>query len=110
MVIELLKQEDLEQLLDRSKTNPILIFKHSTQCPISAEAYEEFVRFTTDNPDVPSGLVLVIEHRAISDAIESTLHVRHASPQAIVVENGQQRSTASHWAITADALRQAVKG
>jgi bacillithiol system protein YtxJ len=110
MVIELLKQEDLEQLLDRSKTEPILIFKHSTQCPVSAEAYEEFVRFTEGAADIPSGLVLVIEHRSVSDAIESTLHVRHASPQAIVVRNGQQRWAASHWAVTADALRQAIKG
>ena len=39
MIIELQQDQDLEQLLERSKTNPVLIFKHSTQCPISDAAH-----------------------------------------------------------------------
>jgi len=110
MVFELRHNEDLEQLLERSKTDPILIFKHSTQCSISTAAYEEFISFMNDAEDVPSGIVLVIENRGISNSIERKLGVRHESPQAIVVEKGRKTWAASHWAITADALNKAIKG
>ena len=110
MVIELRRNEDLEQLLETSRSNPIVIFKHSTQCPISTSAYEEFLQFTESASDVPCGVVLVIENRSLSNRIETKLGVRHESPQAIVVENGRQKWNASHWSITVDALNKALRG
>jgi len=110
MVIEMNRIEDLEQLLEKSRCNPIVIFKHSTQCPVSTSAYEEFLEFTENAGDVLCGIVLVIENRSLSNRIESRLGVRHESPQAIVVENGRQTWNASHWSITADALTKALKG
>jgi bacillithiol system protein YtxJ len=109
MVVELRKNKDFEQLLDRSKTDPVLIFKHSTQCPISSEAYEEFARFVQTAGDITCGLVLVIENRDVSDAIAARLGVRHESPQAIVVTDGQSAWSASHWSITQDSLSEALK-
>ena len=109
MVTELHQPADLDQLLQRSATDRILIFKHSTQCSVSAGAYDEFLAFVEDAADVPCGLVLVIEDRALSDRIESQLGIRHESPQAIVVENGKVRWTSSHWSITADALKKALR-
>ncbi len=108
MVVELRHNEDLEQLLEKSKEDPILIFKHSTQCPVSSAAYDEFMEFTTHAADVACGVVLVIENRPVSNTIASKLGVRHESPQAILVQNGRQKWNASHWAITADALAQAL--
>ena len=32
---------ELEQLFARSHREPVLLFKHSTTCPISAAAYQE---------------------------------------------------------------------
>ena len=110
MVVELRHNKDLEHLLEKSKEDPILIFKHSTRCPVSSAAYDEFLEFTTHAVDVTCGVVLVIENRAVSNTIASQLGVRHESPQAIVVENGHQKWNASHWAITAQALKDALKG
>ena len=110
MVVQLRHHTDLEQLLQRSNEDPVLIFKHSTQCPISSAAYEEFLEFTADAEEVPCGVVLVIENRPVSNSIAAELGVRHESPQAIVVEGGHQKWNASHWAITADALKKALKG
>ena len=62
MIVDLLQDHDLEQLLDRSKTNPVLIFKHSTQCPISTQAYEEFTDFVEGVENLMCGAVLVIEN------------------------------------------------
>jgi bacillithiol system protein YtxJ len=108
MVFELRETQDLEQLLERSKVDPILIFKHSTQCPVSDQAYEEFSRFLETSGEMTCGVVLVIENRDVSNAIASRLGVRHESPQAIVVRDGKQKWNASHWSITADALTEAL--
>ena len=108
MVLELRQHQDLEQLLERSKTDPVLIFKHSTQCSISDQAYDEFTRFAGMAGDLNCGLVLVIENRDLSNAIASRLGVRHESPQAIVVRDGKPEWNASHWSITAEALNKAI--
>ena len=95
MVLELRQHRDLEQLLQRSKTDPVLIFKHSTQCSVSDQAYEEFTRFLENAGDLACGVVLVIENRDISNAIAARLGVRHESPQAIVVKDGKPEWNAS---------------
>src|SRR5437016_6293480 len=100
MVIQLRQERDFEQLLDRSKTNSVLIFKHSTQCPISSQAYDEFTRFARSAGDIACGVVLVIENRDLSDAIAERLKIRHESPQAIVVKDGHVIWHASHCSIT----------
>lgn len=108
MVVEVRQSQDFERLLERSKTQPVLIFKHSTQCAISDQVYEEFSRFLESTTEITCGLVLVIESRALSNAIASQLGVRHESPQAILLKDGKPKWNASHWSITADALTRAV--
>lgn len=109
MVLQLLQNRDLEQILERSKTDRVLIFKHSTQCSISSEVYQEFKRFADSAQDLPCGLVLVIENRELSNAIASRLGIRHESPQAIVVKDGRPVWNSSHWSITTDSLTEALK-
>ena len=110
MLFELQQHEDLEELIERSKSSPILIFKHSTQCSISDAAYEELQKFMKNAEDVPCGIVLVLENRVLSNAVASELGIRHESPQAIVIQDGRQKWTASHWSITAEALHKALRG
>ena len=57
MVTELHSQEDLDRLLAKSKTSPVLIFKHSTQCSISAAAYEEVTKFAETASRLEIGMV-----------------------------------------------------
>jgi bacillithiol system protein YtxJ len=109
MVIQLRQERDFEQLLERSKTNPVLIFKHSTQCPISAQAYEEFTQFAESAGEMVCGLILVIENRNLSDAIAERVKVRHESPQAIIIKDGHATWHASHWSITADSLSDTLR-
>ena len=109
MVIELRQDRDLEQLLEISKSNPVLIFKHSTQCTISSQAYDEFREFAESAGELTWGLVHVIEHRAISDAIAERLNVLHESPQVIVIKNGRATWYASHWSITIESVNEALR-
>src|SRR5919201_24855 len=108
MIVDLLQDRDLEQLLDKSKTDPVLIFKHSTQCPISAQAYEEFIDFAKGARDLTCGTVLVIENRILSNVIADRFGVRHQSPQALLIKDGRVVWHASHWSITSESLRDAL--
>ena len=108
MIAELREDRDLEQLLDRSKTDPVLIFKHSTQCSISTHVYEEFADFVESTTGVICGAVLVIENRKLSNAIAERFRVRHESPQALLIKDGRVVWHASHWSITPDSLSEAL--
>jgi bacillithiol system protein YtxJ len=109
MVVELRQDTDLEQLLERSKTDPVLIFKHSTQCSISAQVYGEFTDFMAGIHDVFCGVVLVLENRTLSNTVAERFGVRHESPQALLIKDGQTVWHASHWSITPNSLTDALK-
>ena len=109
MVVELRQDQDLEQLLERSRTDPVLIFKHSTQCSISGHIYQDFREFAENNPDLESAVVLVIESRRLSQQIATRFGIRHESPQALLIKDGRVVWHASHWSITADSLSDAFK-
>jgi bacillithiol system protein YtxJ len=109
MVIELRQDRDLDQLLEASQTDPVLIFKHSTQCPISGQAHEEFEQFVQSTPDATCGIVLVIENRGLSNAIAERFGIRHESPQALIVKDSRAVWHASHWSITAESLSDALR-
>jgi monothiol bacilliredoxin len=108
MLVELHEEQDLGPLFERSQKEPVVLFKHSTQCSRSADAYEELQTFMSDHPEVPCGLVLVIEDRELSDTLEEHFGIRHESPQAIVISRGDPVWYASHSRVTAKALESAI--
>jgi bacillithiol system protein YtxJ len=85
-----------------------VVFKHSTQCSISAAALEELEEFMSTHPGIACGMLLVLEHRRVSDAVESRFSIRHESPQAFVFMNGQPVWHRSHRGITSEALARAL--
>jgi len=94
----------LEQLLARSKDVPVILFKHSTTCPISGAAYEQMSKVKAD-----VSLVVVQRAREVSNEIATRTGIRHESPQAIIFRNGHAVWNASHFDITARAVEQAVR-
>ena len=96
--------KSFEDLTDRSRERPVVIFKHSLTCPISSAAYAQMEEF--------SGEVALVEvqlARALSAEIENRLGVEHQSPQVIVLSKGQVAWNASHFKITAAAVAAAVR-
>jgi thioredoxin 1 len=91
-----------------SADEPLVIFKHSVTCGVSQSVKRRYDAFVQAHPQVPTRLVVVQQERALSDALEDRLRVRHESPQAIVVKRGQVLWHASHGGITADGLARAV--
>jgi len=94
----------LERLLTRSHTEPVILFKHSTTCPISASAYRQMSQVEED-----VSLVVVQRARDVSNEIAARTGIRHESPQAIVLRNGEAVWTASHFDITSEAVERALR-
>jgi monothiol bacilliredoxin len=85
-----------------------IVFKHSTQCSVSARAHGETERFLESHPQRMVHLVLVLEHRAVSDYVEAVTGVRHQSPQILVLKQGEVVWHVSHFGVTAEAIASAV--
>ena len=96
--------ESFKQLTERSKERPVVIFKHSSTCPISSAAYEQMSGYEGE-----VALVEVQAARQLSNEIENKLGVPHESPQVIVLSKGQVAWDASHFKITAEAVAEAVR-
>lgn len=81
--------------------------KHSTRCPVSADAYDQYSAYLDGKPnsDLSYYLVLVIESRPVSNAIADSLELKHESPQAILIKNRKTVWHASHWRITEENLQ-----
>jgi bacillithiol system protein YtxJ len=94
---------------------PLLLFKHSTTCPISADALQQFNRFvqsaehTPETAAVQYALVKVIESREVSNQVAEDVSVKHESPQAILIHDQKAVWDASHWSIKDKALQEAVE-
>lgn len=91
--------EKLDELFEKSKETPVVIFKHSLTCPISTDASTQM---SIVDGDV--NLVIVQVSRNISDEIEYRTNIRHESPQIIVLKDGKPVFHASHYSVTADNL------
>lgn len=107
MSIKQLKSvEDLQQFVQQPGKH--LLFKHSTTCPISAKANEEFQAYVSDAENTSAAMVLVIEDRPVSNHIAEEFDIKHESPQIFLIEDGKVRWNTSHWKITKDSIKEAI--
>jgi len=105
--VSLMTLDDLDALL--ADPTPVLIFKHSTACPVSTHAHGEFEAWLGAKGATPrTAMVRVIEERPVSNEIASRLGVRHQSPQAILVVEGRPTWDASHDRVNEESLAAAT--
>ena len=102
--LKIADRDDLDTLLDDSKLRPVVVFKHSNACPISAAAYREMEKFEGD-----VSLVVVQTARDVSRELASITGIRHESPQVLVLRDGKAVWNASHFQIKAGAVAQAIE-
>lgn len=104
---ELTSSEQLQELLQASEQQPVLLFKHSTRCSISSMALSRFENNWSTPQDQCTCVYLdLIAHRSLSNEIAETTHVVHQSPQAILIKNHEVAYEATHSAIDALAIQQ----
>ena len=96
----------LEDLFARSRREPIVLYLHDPYCFTSMLAEQEMADLTEP---VHVHVVDVSRQQALSRRVAEWTGLRHESPQAFVLHMGQAVWSRSHGAVTADAVRQALR-
>lgn len=86
-----------------------LLFKHSKRCPTSSHAFGEYRLFVEQHPEVAHGWIDVLDQRAWAREVADRTGVRHKSPQALWLRDGQVLWHASHFDITQGSLGENVR-
>ena len=98
---EITTMDEFDALLEESEIGPVLVFKHSTRCPVSTAAHSRVQAWerVLGEEAPPVYLVKVIESRELSNEIALHLGVAHQSPQIILVRDGYALWNTSHGKI-----------
>lgn len=100
---------DLEDALQASFKQPVVLFKHSTRCGVSSHVSRNLNKnWNISDEAVRPYFLDLIAHRDISQAIADKLEVWHQSPQIIVVQNGAAIYDASHNQISVGGIREVL--
>ncbi|MFN2501875.1 MAG: bacillithiol system redox-active protein YtxJ [Pyrinomonadaceae bacterium] len=86
--------ERLDDLLQESYERAVVLFKHSNTCGMSSYVIEQ-----TAVIDGDIHLIVVQEHRSVSNAAAERIGHRHQSPQAFVIKDGKAVYHATHYGI-----------
>ncbi len=98
----------IEQIKEESTAQPILIFKHSTTCSISAMALSRMERNWSDTTGIKPYYLDLLTNRLLSAQVAQAFGVEHQSPQVLLIHNGECIYDASHMAISFQILTQVV--
>lgn len=108
---EITSSQEFGEILDESCQRKIILFKHSTTCPISERAWQEVQAFIKENTDdVLVVMIKVIESRPVSNQIANDLEVKHQSPQVLLLSNRKVLWHVSHQSVTRNKIIKALEG
>lgn len=99
--IKLTTTSQLEDIEKESYKHPVVIFKHSTRCSISAAALSRLERSLNvqEIGTTPFYYLDLLQYRDLSSAIAEKFGVHHESPQILILKDGKAIYHASHMAI-----------
>lgn len=98
--IPLSSLDQLNYIVEKSKTKTQIIFKHSTRCGISRMAINQFVQqYSFTEKEVDLYYLDLLTHREVSNEVGYKFQVVHQSPQLIVIKKGVVVAHESHGAI-----------
>ncbi|PID23207.1 bacillithiol system redox-active protein YtxJ [Sporosarcina sp. P3] len=98
--------EEWRTIRESSNGQSILLFKMSLTCFSSLSAKKELHKLVTD---LPLYVIIVQTDQAVSKAIENDLHVRHESPQLLIVKDQKATWQATHYHIKESVVRDAIE-
>ena len=105
---QLTEEAQLEKIKEQSFQQPVVIFKHSTRCSISAMALNRVER-----ADTPTGAVWyfldLLKHRNISNKIAEMFQVHHESPQVLLIKHGECIYDESHNGIQMEEIQEVLE-
>ena len=107
--INLNSMEQLDEIVERSKTKVQFVFKHSTRCGVSRMVINQFKKgYQLSESDADLYYLDLLNYRSISGDIAEKFQVMHESPQLLVIKNGVVVAHESHSAINNMELRKFV--
>jgi bacillithiol system protein YtxJ len=100
----------LETLRAESFQQPILIYKHSTSCSISATALNRLERSWNahEMTHLKAYQLDLLRYRPVSNAVAEQFEVAHESPQVLILRDGVCVYHASHFGISYPAVKAQV--
>ena len=102
----LTREEQIQEIVEESKQAPVVIFKHSTSCSISATAKGRLERQWADNNIAAKPYYLdLLAYRPISNQLARTFAIAHESPQLLLIRDGICVYDASHLGIRLDEVK-----
>ena len=96
--------DKLDALFAESAAHPVVLFKHSNSCGISAH-----IKYQLNPLDAEIHVIVVQESRPVSNAVAERLGIRHASPQAFVIRDRKVVYHATHYGIDPAAIEKALE-
>lgn len=108
--IHLTEVSQVDDLIKESHQHPVVIFKHSTTCGISAGAQHRIKSGWEDlsSADFAFYYLDLLSHRDVSNYIAERLEIVHQSPQIIVVKDGIAVYDTSHHSVNAAIIAEQI--
>ena len=95
----------LDIIDETSESKPVVIFKHSTRCGISAGAeYRLLADWGYETGDIELYHLDLLKHRDVSNAVAERYKVVHQSPQLLMIVDGKAVDDTSHHLVSSDFI------
>lgn len=92
--------EQIKTIKELSKSETILVFKHSTRCGISGMVIKRFENlFDSSMNNIKVYYLDLLNFRAISDEVGYSFQAQHQSPQLLIIRNEVAVLNVSHYDI-----------
>lgn len=93
--------EEADQFIEQNPT--AAIFKAGT-CHKTMQGWGNLERLLRERPEIPVGIIKVIENRPASNRVAERTGIPHHSPQVIVFRGGEPLFDLDNWDITPENL------
>jgi bacillithiol system protein YtxJ len=103
-------EAEFEGAIASSHERPVLFFKHSHTCGLSAQAFDELDAWLAEASDDPHVYIVTVQtHRHLSNELVKRFNVRHETPQVLLVRNGACVWHGAHFRVTSRTVRSAYE-
>lgn len=101
--------ETIESAIEKSFSQPVVIYKHSTRCGLSSVVKSRLERSWSMEPLPATCYFLnLIQYRQLSDNLSNQFQVIHESPQILIIVDGVCIFHDSHMGVNHSAIKQAI--
>ena len=104
--IALTDMSQIDEIIEESKTIPVMILKHSTRCSISLMAKNGLDKsWDIEDNKIKAYYLDLLKFRPISNQIAETFNIHHQSPQILLIKDGTCNYTATHSEIDTRSIK-----